>query len=141
MAGSHYHIAYGGKGDKQVVAAARLGGDVSFIACIGDDDIGRAMKNAFEQDGIHTESITQIQHEMSGIAMIQVAENGENSIIISAGANGALDEKVVEHHQAVIRQSDCLLMQLETPLNAVIRAAKIVKAANNTKVILNPAPA
>ncbi|TCP96290.1 ribokinase [Cricetibacter osteomyelitidis] len=140
LTGSNYHIAYGGKGANQAVAAARLGGNVSFIACIGDDDIGRAMKKAFEQDGIHTDSVIQIADEMSGIAMIQVAANGENSIIISAGANAHLNEPLVEQYCDLISQSDCLLMQLETPLDAVIKAAKIAKSAK-TKVILNPAPA
>ncbi|QLB18311.1 ribokinase [Mannheimia granulomatis] len=144
LTGSGYHIAYGGKGANQAVAAARLGEKcevkVSFISCIGDDDIGRAMKTAFEQDGINTQSIKTILNAMTGIAMIQVAESGENSIVISAGANGHLDESVVEEYQTEIRQADCLLMQLETPLPAIIQAAKIAKE-NSTKVVLNPAPA
>lgn len=140
LTGHSYHIAYGGKGANQAVAAARLGANVSFIGCIGNDDIGRAMKSAFAQDGINTHPIKTIENEMTGIAMIQVAESGENSIVISAGANGHLDEAVVAEYQAEITQSDCLLMQLETPLPAIIQAAQIAKE-NGTKVILNPAPA
>lgn len=144
LTGSGYHIAYGGKGANQAVAAARLldknSAHVSFIGCVGNDDIGRAMKTAFEQDGINTQPIKTIQNEMTGIAMIQVAASGENSIVISAGANGHLDESVVAEYQAEIRQADCLLMQLETPLPAIIQAAKIAKE-NGTKVVLNPAPA
>lgn len=140
LTGHSYHIAYGGKGANQAVAAARLGAKVSFIGCIGNDDIGRAMKSAFAQDGINTHSIKTIENEMTGIAMIQVAESGENSIVISAGANGHLDEAVVAEYQAEIAQAECLLMQLETPLPAIIQAAKIAKE-KGTKVILNPAPA
>lgn len=140
LTGHSYHIAYGGKGANQAVAAARLGAKVSFIGCIGNDDIGRAMKSAFAQDGINTHSIKTIENEMMGIAMIQVAESGENSIVISAGANGHLDEAVVAEYQAEIAQAECLLMQLETPLPAIIQAAKIAKE-KGTKVILNPAPA
>lgn len=140
LTGHSYHIAYGGKGANQAVAAARLGVKVSFIGCIGNDDIGRAMKTAFEQDGINTQSIKTIPNAMTGIAMIQVAESGENSIVISAGANGHLDETVVAEFQSEITQADCLLMQLETPLPAIIQAAKIAKE-NNTQVVLNPAPA
>ncbi|QIM66189.1 ribokinase [Mannheimia granulomatis] len=140
LSGTGYHIAYGGKGANQAVAAARLGAKVSFIGCIGNDDIGRAMKTAFEQDGINTQSIKTIQNEMTGIAMIQVAESGENSIVISAGANGHLGESVVVEYQAEIQEADYLLMQLETPLPAIIQAAKIAKE-NGTKVVLNPAPA
>lgn len=140
LTGHSYHIAYGGKGANQAVAAARLGANVSFIGCIGNDDIGRAMKSAFAQDGINTYPIKTIENEMTGIAMIQVANSGENSIVISAGANGHLDGSVVAECQSEIAQADCLLMQLETPLPAIIQAAQIAKE-NGTKVVLNPAPA
>lgn len=140
LLGHRYHVAYGGKGANQAVAAARLGAEVSFIACIGDDEIGQAMKNAFIKDGIHTHAISQIKHQMTGIAMIQVADSGENSIVIAAGANAYLDKEKVAQFQSEIIQADCLLVQLETPLSAVIKAAKLAKD-NQTKVVLNPAPA
>lgn len=144
LKGGHYHIAYGGKGANQAVAAARVRDtslvDVDFIACIGTDDIGRAMKQAFVQDGINPEHIVEVADQMTGIAMIQVADSGENSIVISAGANAKLDESVVAQHQATIESADCLLVQLETPLQAVEKALKIAKA-HHTQVILNPAPA
>ncbi len=143
LTGHHYYIAYGGKGANQAVAAARLSDEntqVNFIGCIGDDDIGRTMKNAFEQDGINTQFVHQITNQTTGIAMIQVAASGENSIVISAGANGCLDEKIVEQSRSQIEQADMLLMQLETPLTAVIKAAQIAKN-NGVKVVLNPAPA
>lgn len=144
LKGGHYHIAYGGKGANQAVAAARVRNkslvDVDFIACIGTDDIGRAMKQAFVQDGINPEHIVEVTDQMTGIAMIQVADSGENSIVISAGANAKLDESVVVQHQATIESADCLLVQLETPLQAVEKAIKIAKA-RHTPVILNPAPA
>lgn len=144
LKGGNYHIAYGGKGANQAVAAARVRDtslvDVDFIACIGADDIGRAMKQAFVQDGINHEHIVEVADQMTGIAMIQVADSGENSIVISAGANAKLDESVVAQHQATIESADCLLVQLETPLQAVKKALKIAKA-HHTQVILNPAPA
>lgn len=144
LKGGHYHIAYGGKGANQAVAAARVRNtslvEVDFIACIGADDIGRAMKQAFVQDGINPEHIVEVADQMTGIAMIQVADSGENSIVISAGANANLDESVVAQHQATIESAGCLLVQLETPLQAVEKALKIAKA-HHTQVILNPAPA
>ncbi|WGE90950.1 ribokinase [Actinobacillus genomosp. 1] len=144
LKGGNYHIAYGGKGANQAVAAARVRDtslvDVDFIACIGADDIGRTMKQAFMQDGINPEHIVEVADQMTGIAMIQVADSGENSIVISAGANAKLDESVVAQHQATIESADCLLVQLETPLQAVEKAVKIAKA-HHTQVILNPAPA
>ncbi|NNI07053.1 ribokinase [Pasteurella multocida] len=140
LTGNHYHIAYGGKGANQAVAAARLGANIDFIACIGDDAIGQAMKKAFQQDGINTQAVVEIADQMTGIAMIQVNAHGENSIVIAAGANAYLTETVVEQFANKITQADTLLMQLETPLSAVIFAAKLAKSAN-TKVVLNPAPA
>ncbi|PJG84900.1 ribokinase [Conservatibacter flavescens] len=140
LTGSNYHIAYGGKGANQAVAAARLGAKVNFIACIGDDDIGKTMKQAFEQDGIDTSAITTIKNEMTGIAMIQVAQSGENSIVIAAGANRHLDQALMANFTQEIQQADCLLMQLETPLPAIIEAAKLAQQ-HHTKVVLNPAPA
>ena len=140
LLGYSYHIAYGGKGANQAVAAARLGAKVNFIGCIGNDDIGRAMRNAFALDGINTNPIITVNNEMTGIAMIQVSDSGENSIVISAGANAYLDESQVEDSKQEIIDSDYLLMQLETPLPGIIQAAELDKE-NGTKVILNPAPA
>lgn len=140
LLGHNYHIAYGGKGANQAVAAARLGAKVNFIGCIGNDDIGRAMRNAFALDGINTNPIITVNNEMTGIAMIQVSDSGENSIVISAGANAYLDESQVEDSKQEIIDSDYLLMQLETPLPGIIQAAELAKE-NGTKVILNPAPA
>lgn len=144
LTGYGYHIAFGGKGANQAVAAARVRNSeliqVDFIACIGADDIGRTMKKAFEQDGINTESITEIAEQTTGIAMIQVADSGENSIVISAGANGCLDENIVTRSQQQIETADCFLTQLETPLPAVEKALKMAKS-KQVRTVLNPAPA
>ena len=144
LRGSNYHIAYGGKGANQAVAAARLCDKtqvkVQFFACIGEDNIGEAMKEAFAKDGIDSSAIKSIKNESTGIAMIQVAESGENSIVISAGANAYLDENLIDEFNKDILSSNYLLMQLETPLPAIIKVAKLAKN-QGVKVILNPAPA
>lgn len=140
LSGQNYHIVYGGKGANQAVAAARLGAKVDFIACIGEDKIGLEMKQAFQKDGINTDSIATIQSETTGIAMIQVADSGENSIVISAGANAHLTTDIVDKFKQKILDADALLMQLETPLNAIIYATKIAKQAGK-HTVLNPAPA
>ncbi len=140
LTGYGYKIAYGGKGANQAVAAARVGANVSFIGAIGDDQIGQAMKQAFEQDGIDTSAICVIPNQSTGLAMIQVTDSGENSIVISAGANADLSESLVEQHKSHIEQADILLMQLESPLQAVTLATKFAKSAG-VKVVLNPAPA
>ncbi|MEH8031149.1 ribokinase [Gallibacterium anatis] len=140
LSGQNYHIVYGGKGANQTVAAARLGAKVDFIACIGEDKIGLEMKQAFQKDGINTDSIATIQGETTGIAMIQVADSGENSIVISAGANAHLTTDIVDKFKQKILDADALLMQLETPLDAIIYATKIAKQAGK-HTVLNPAPA
>lgn len=140
LAGHSYQIAYGGKGANQAVAAARLGAKVKFIGAIGDDAIGQTMKSAFEQDGIDTQAIEVIPNQSTGLAMIQVSDGGENSIVISAGANANLSTDRVAQQRTAIELADILLMQLESPLQAVEFAAKIAKKSG-TLVVLNPAPA
>lgn len=85
LSGRNYQVVYGGKGANQAVAAARLGAKVNFIACVGNDDIGREMKKSFAQAGMNTAAISEVTQARTGIAMIQVADSGENSIVISAG--------------------------------------------------------
>ena len=140
LTGDNYQLVYGGKGANQAVAAARLGANVEFIGCVGSDVIGETMKNAFSQEGIDTTHINTVSQEMTGMAFIQVAQSGENSIVLASGANAHLGEMIVRQSEAQIAQSDCLLMQLETPLSGVELAAQIAKK-NGVKVVLNPAPA
>lgn len=140
LTGQNYQISYGGKGANQAVAAARLGAKVAFISCIGSDSIGETMKNVFVKEGIDTTYINTVPQEMTGMAFIQVAKSSENCIVLASGANAHLGEMVVRQSEAQIAQSDCLLMQLETPLYGVELAAQIAKK-NDVQVVLNPAPA
>lgn len=140
LIGKNYQIAYGGKGANQAVAAARSGAKVSFIGAIGDDSIGEIMKASFANDGINVSAISTIDNQSTGLALIQVSASGENSIVISAGANADLDIEKVQQSQGIIQQSDCLLMQLESPLASITLAAQLAKQAGTT-VVLNPAPA
>ena len=140
LTGDNYQLVYGGKGANQAVAAARLGANVEFIGCVGSDVIGETMKNAFAKERIDTTYISTVPQEMTGMAFIQVAQSGENSIVLASGANAHLGEMVVRQSETQIAQSDCLLMQLETPLSGVELAAQIAKK-NGVKVVLNPAPA
>lgn len=138
--GHNYCVIPGGKGANQAVAAARLGAEVAFIACVGDDDFGQNIRQAFDQDGIHVDAVMIEKNTPTGIAMIQVAESGENSICISAEANACLSTERLQRHAHLIRDADMLLMQLETPIEGVISAAYIAQQSE-TKIVLNPAPA
>lgn len=136
----NYQTVPGGKGANQAVAAARLGAQVSMVGCIGEDPIGQQMKLGFAEDGIDTGAIDRVFGEATGMAMIYVNAKGENNIGIWPGANGALSVERVRAHQRVIEEADLLLIQLETPLESLVEAARIAKAAG-TRVVLNPAPA
>ncbi len=138
--GKQYQIAFGGKGANQAVAAGRAGADIAFIACVGADDIGERIRQQLQQDRIDTAPVETVADEATGVAMIFVNGEGENNIGIYSGANAALTPACVDRHQQVIADAEALLMQLESPLESVLAAAKIARA-NATQVILNPAPA
>lgn len=138
--GFGYQVIPGGKGANQAIAAVRLGAEVAFVASVGDDSFGLAIKESFTQQGIATDAVMVEQNTPTGIAMIQVADTGENSICISAEANAKLTASRIKPHLDMIKQADCLLMQLETPIAGVELAAKHAKACA-TQVVLNPAPA
>lgn len=138
--GKQYQIALGGKGANQAVAAGRSGADIAFIACVGEDDIGSRICQQLAMDNIKTSGIEVIEGETTGVALIFVNQQGENVIGINTGANAALTPEYFYRYQNIIEEADALLMQLESPLETVQLAAEIAKQ-NDTKVILNPAPA
>ncbi len=138
--GRNYQVIPGGKGANQAVAAARLNADIGFIASVGDDPFGINIRESFKVDGINISGVKLQPNCPTGIAMIQVSESGENSICISAEANAKLTAEAIEPNLEQIRHAQYLLMQLETPLDGIIKAALVAKEAE-TKVILNPAPA
>ncbi|WP_428774652.1 ribokinase, partial [Vibrio sp.] len=138
--GRNYQVIPGGKGANQAVAAARLKADVGFIACVGDDAFGINIRESFKLDGIDIRGVKMQPNCPTGIAMIQVADSGENSICISAEANDKLTAESLSGDLDRIAQAKYLLTQLETPLEGVELAAQVAKQ-NKTNVILNPAPA
>ncbi|AIS56815.1 ribokinase [Vibrio coralliilyticus] len=138
--GRNYQVIPGGKGANQAVAAARLNADTGFIACVGDDAFGINIRENFKMDNINIAGVKMQPNCPTGIAMIQVAESGENSICISAEANAKLTEDAIEVDLERIRQANYLLMQLETPMCGIEKAAQVAKSSR-TNVILNPAPA
>jgi len=138
--GGKFSIAAGGKGANQAVAAARAGGDVTFIARIGDDMFGQQAKDGFVKDNIDVDHVLSDKDAPSGVALIFVGEDGQNSIAVASGANANLSPSDVQAASDAISTSDILIMQLETPLETVQKAASIA-SDNGVKVILNPAPA
>lgn len=138
--GGKFVQAAGGKGANQAVAAARSGGDVTFIANTGDDNFGKEAIEGFKNEGINTKFIFVDEDTPSGVALIFVGEDGENSIAVASGANGTMTPAQIRKIEDVIAGGDILLTQLETPLETVEEAINIANI-NGVKVILNPAPA
>jgi len=140
VTGSHYQVAFGGKGANQAVAAGRSGANIAFIACTGDDDTGEQVRKQLASDNIDIAPVSVVAGESTGVALIFVNGEGENVIGIHAGANAALTTERVAEQKERIASADALLMQLESPLESVLAAAKIAHG-NQTTVALNPAPA
>jgi len=130
----------GGKGANQAVAAARAGADVSFIARVGNDALGRVGVHRLIDEKIDTRFIFLDNDVPTGVAFIVVDERGENSIVVASGANARLSPSDIDTAQDEIFSAGVLLVQLESPIEA-IRAAIKKSHERDTIVILNPAPA
>ena len=135
-----FSMAAGGKGANQAVAAARAGGEVVLVACVGDDMFGEQALEGFLRDGINIEYISRDGETPSGIALIFVDEDGENSIGVASGANTRLRPAHVDLASSAITSADILITQLETPMETVSAAAEMA-SRHGVRVILNPAPA
>ena len=131
--------ANGGKGANQAVSAARLGGDVVFLTCVGEDMQGRRLQEVFASDGIHTVYMKFSASSPTGTALIFVADDGENCIAVAPGANRELLPGDIDAAESAFADASWLLMQLEIPLDTVYHAVDVA-FAKGIKVILNPAP-
>jgi ribokinase len=130
----------GGKGANQTAAAARMGAAVSLVGAVGDDAHGRLVMHAVEAEGVAAGLVSRRSGAPTGVGLITVSrESGENMIVVASGANLTLTEADVEAARGPIRDADVLVLQLEVPLAAVVRAAAIARDVG-TKVILNAAP-
>lgn len=130
---------FGGKGANQAYACGKLGANVTFMSAIGDDDLGKASITNLQSVGVDTRDVTVVADLPSGMAFICVNDDGDNSIVITAGANAACNEDLVSHKLSAIEQCDFLMAQLETPHEGVWRAIRDAYARGKT-VILDPAP-
>ncbi len=140
VTGRTFSTAAGGKGANQAVAAARLGAQVTMVGCVGDDAHGRALISGLQADGIRTDFVRVDGKAATGVALITVADSGENSIVVSPGANHTLSPADVSAAEAAIGGADMVLLQLEIPLETVTAAVQMAKK-HRVPVLLNPAPA
>jgi len=142
VSGGSFLMNPGGKGANQAVAVARLSakkGACTFIAKVGDDLFGRETAVRMKKDGIDAKLIVD-RRNPSGTALILVDPKGQNVISVALGANGTLSPKDIAPYRKDIADAAALLLQLETPVETVLAAAKVAKAAD-VPVVLNPAPA
>ena len=130
----------GGKGANQAVAAARAGADVSFIARVGNDMLGNEGIQRLNKERIDTRYIFLDNDFPTGVAFIVVDEHGENSIVVASGSNARLSPEDIDCAQKEISSAGVLLVQLESPIDAIRTAIKKAHE-KDTIVILNPAPA
>lgn len=138
--GGQFFSFAGGKGANQAVAAAKLGGEVSFLAKVGNDALGKTSVEGFKKEGIDVSHIITDPESHSGVALIMVEDSGENCISVASGANGKFTPLDIENASELVEKASFVLVQLEIPLEAVI--ALVAKAfAYGVPVILNPAPA
>lgn len=129
----------GGKGANQAVAAARLHGQAAMVGCVGDDAYGQALRRSLAEAGVLTTHLGT-RGPRTGVALIEVGEIGENSIVVVPGANALLTTRDVEQALAALPEAEILLLQLEIPLETVEGAA-LAARARGMRVLLDPAPA
>ncbi len=139
--GTDAEIGPGGKGSNQAIAAARLGGQVDILACVGRDALGEQARELWEGEGLGNRWVFQDEENRpTGMAFIMVDERGQNRIIVTPGANDALLPRHAREAEDVIAEADILIAQFESPTNVVEEALALARAHGVT-TILNPAPA
>lgn len=137
---ANFMQSLGGKGANQAVAAARLGGSVTFVTSLGNDMYADILKNHFRKEGITTDYIIYDVNHPTGTALIFVANSGENCIAVAPGANYSLLPGSITNFSEVIDDADIIVMQAEIPYETIKRIALLVKQKGK-KVLFNPAPA
>lgn len=137
--GSDFVTVPGGKGANQAVAAAKLGAPTCLVGAVGDDAFAAPLLQSLQHYAVDTTHVMSI-NGASGVALITVADNGENSIVVASGANMHLGHASLDAVSAALEGADTLLLQLEIPLELVIAAAQMARR-RGVRVILDPAPA
>jgi len=140
VSGGTFATFPGGKGANQAVAAARLGAQVTMVGRVGQDAFGRQLVDGLRRDGIDVTHVRTAPVAATGVAFIGVDDRGRNMILVAPGGNLGLEPADVDEARSAIAGAHVLLLQLEVPLDAVVRAAALAKAGG-ALVCLDPAPA
>ena len=138
--GEKYIIGPGGKGSNQAIAAARAGGEVSFISKVGSDNYADLAISLYKDSGINYDGLEIDENESTGSAGILInRKTGENAINVVPGAAGTIGKNLIDKNLSIIKDSTIFLTQLETPKDVTLYALKEAKS-QNCITILNPAP-
>lgn len=135
-----FHTFPGGKGANQAVAAARMGGAVKMIGRVGTDGFGQSLLQTLAKDGVDAAHVQRDPEAPTGVALITVNAAGENTIVVVSGANARMTPEDISSAEPILSSAAVLVLQLETPLPVVARAAELA-ARSGVRVVLNPAPA
>lgn len=139
--GTDSEIGPGGKGSNQAVAAARLGGRVDILACVGRDALGEQARALWREEGLGERWVREDDEERpTGMAFIMVDEGGQNRIIVTPGANAALLPQHAREAEDTIAAADVVIAQFESPAEVVEETLRVARA-HGVMTILNPAPA
>jgi ribokinase len=130
---------YGGKGANQALSAARAGGEVTFVSCLGDDLYSKEIIHHFKKEGVDTRFMYVERKKATGAALIMLDENGENYLSVAPGANYYLSPEHIDNISEIIREVDTILLQMEIPVNTTKRVMDLA-AKFGKKVIFNLAP-
>lgn len=139
LIGSNFKEVPGGKGANQAVAVSRLGANVCMVGKVGSDGFGQNLLNQLKNNNVDTKYI-QIEEGASGVALITVDKNAENAIVVAPGANFKVSKNDIDKNIEAIKESDIVVVQLETPLDTIKYTLKKAKEFGKY-TILNPAPA
>lgn len=137
MTGHNFSINEGGKGANQAVAAAKLGGNVQILGCVGTDIYGNMMAEQFRRSGVGTDGLTVCEGS-TGVASITVC-GGDNFIILDEGANAKLGCGVIDAHLDLLQWADIVILQFEIPMETVLYTAERAKGFGKMTIV-NPAP-
>lgn len=140
LIGSGISYRYGGKGANQACTVGKLGGDVTFLTCVGDDGHGHEIIDYLTRMGVRTDKVKYSKEYSTGTAVINVDANGDNTIVVIQGANEACDVEYIRANESCFEACDYVLLQMEIPLDAIEEAIRLA-ARYGKNVILNPAPA
>lgn len=129
----------GGKGANQACAAGCLGADVVMLGAVGEDAYADMQRESLGNAGVDVSCLVTKKNVSTGLAVVTVNRDGDNSIVVVSGANAELSPSDIDHNLELLKESEIVVLQLEIPLETVCYAAKMAKSLGKT-VILDPAP-